>query len=65
MVCCQRQTPLARCRPIITPTRIRHLPIVEDGKLYGLISSGDILAPEVADQQTEIEYLHDYLYGRS
>ncbi len=65
MACCQRQTPLAECRAIMTTKRIRHLPIVEDGKLYGLISSGDILAHEVADQQTEIEYLHDYLYGRS
>ena len=65
MVCCQRQTPLAECRAIMTTKRIRHLPIVEEGKLYGLISSGDILAHEVADQQTEIEYLHDYLYGRS
>lgn len=65
MACCQRQTSLAECRAIMTGKRIRHLPIVENGKLYGLISSGDILAHEVADQQTEIEYLHDYLYGRS
>ena len=44
--------------------RYRHLPVVEDGKLYGMISAGDILASEVADQQATIEYLHEYLYGR-
>ena len=65
MACCQRATPLAECRAIMTRKRIRHLPVVENGKLYGLISSGDILAHEVVDQQTEIEYLHEYLYGRS
>ncbi|MGB2986130.1 MAG: CBS domain-containing protein [Phycisphaerae bacterium] len=47
----------------MTDKRIRHLPVVEEGKLYGLISSGDILAHERADQQATIEYLHEYLYG--
>ena len=41
-----------------------HLPVVEEGRLFGLISSGDILAYEVADRQTTIEYLHEYMHGR-
>lgn len=65
MACCHRETPLSECRSIMTTKRIRHLPVVEEGKLYGLISSGDLLATEVAHQQTTIEYLHEYLYGRS
>ena len=65
MACCLRTTPLSECRMIMTTKRIRHLPVVEDGKLHGLISSGDILANEVEEQQTTIEYLHDYLYGRT
>lgn len=64
MAICRRDTKLIECRTIMTQRRIRHLPVVEDGKLYGLISSGDILANEVADQQATIEYLHEYLYGR-
>ena len=47
----------------MTSKRIRHLPVVEDGKLYGMISSGDILAGECADQQATIQYLNEYLYG--
>jgi CBS domain-containing protein len=65
MACCRRDTKLAECRAIMTTKRIRHLPVVEDGKLLGIISAGDLLAHEVADQQSTIEYLHDYLYGRA
>jgi len=64
MACCRRDTRLVECRTIMTMKRIRHLPVVEEGNLYGIISSGDILASEVAEQQTTIEYLHEYLYGR-
>jgi len=64
MACCHRDTPLDECRSVMTEKRIRHLPVVEDGVLHGLISSGDILAHEVAHQQATIEYLHEYLYGR-
>jgi len=63
MACCRRDTPLAECKTVMSQKRIRHLPVVEDGKLYGMISAGDILASEVSDQQATIEYLHEYLYG--
>jgi len=63
MAVCRRTTPLAECRMVMSRKRIRHLPVVEEGKLHGMISSGDILAGEVADQQETIEYLHEYLYG--
>ncbi len=64
MACCRRNTPMEECKAVMTAQRIRHLPVVEEGKLFGLVSSGDILASEVADQQATIEYLHEYLYGR-
>ena len=47
----------------MTHKRIRHLPVVEDGELFGMISSGDIMASESADQQATIEYMHEYLHG--
>ena len=62
MACCRRDTRLAECKAVMTDKRIRHLPVVEDGKLYGMISSGDILATESDDRQATIEYLEEYLY---
>lgn len=63
MACAHRNTTLAECRSVMTERRIRHLPVVEDGTLYGMISSGDILASEVQQKQETIEYLHEYLHG--
>ncbi len=65
MACCRRDTTLSECRRVMTEKRIRHLPVVEDGTLHGMISAGDVLATEVMHQQETIEYLNEYLYGRS
>ncbi len=64
MAVCRRDTKLAECKSVMSQKRIRHLPVVEEGHLYGMISTGDIMASEVADQQATIEYLHEYLHGR-
>lgn len=63
MACCHRDTKLSECKAVMTSKRIRHLPVVEEGKLFGMISSGDILANDAADQQATIEYLNEYLHG--
>ncbi|MBX3395982.1 MAG: CBS domain-containing protein [Phycisphaerae bacterium] len=60
---CSRDTTLESCRSAMTRHKIRHLPVVEDGKLLGIISSGDILARELKDQEETIRYLHEYMLG--
>ena len=62
VACCQPTTKLAECRSVMTEKRIRHLPVVKDNVLLGMISSGDILALELGEQRQTIEYLHEYLY---
>jgi len=64
MACCRRDTPLSECRAVMTQKKIRHLPVVEEGHLFGIISIGDLLAAEVATQRSTIEYLHQYMHGR-
>ncbi len=60
---CTPETPLEECRTAMTRHKIRHLPVVEDGKLAGLLSSGDLLARELAAQEETIRYLHEYMQG--
>ncbi len=64
VACCRPDTRLAECRSVITEKRVRHLPVVESGKLVGIVTSGDILAQELSVHQQTIEYMHQYLYGQ-
>ncbi|NOT00218.1 MAG: CBS domain-containing protein [Phycisphaerales bacterium] len=63
VACCKSTSPVAECRSVMTEKRIRHLPVVDDGRLVGMLSSGDILAMENRQQQETIEYLHEYLHS--
>lgn len=61
---CTPETTIDECRLAMTQKRIRHLPVVENGKLKGLISIGDVMAWELSEQQTTIKYLNEYISGR-
>jgi len=53
---------VAVCRAMMSTRRIRHLPIVHDGGLIGMVTSGDILAFEVAQAEAQIEQLEKYVF---
>lgn len=63
ITCCTPDTTLAACRSAMTKNRMRHVPVIEDGKLVGIISSGDILARELEDTEETLRYLHEYISG--
>ena len=46
---------------VITERRCRHLPVIDDGELRGLISIGDLMSWLVRNQQRTIEDLYDYV----
>lgn len=46
-----------------TEKRFRHLPVIENNKLIGVISSGDITKWIITRQQDEINYLSEYIHG--
>jgi len=50
------------CMALMTENRIRHLPVVEEGQLAGLVSIGDIVKDIIDEQQFVIEQLEKYIY---
>ena len=51
------------CMEIMTEHRVRHLPVVEDGKLVGLLSIGDLVKWIMSAQTATIEHLTRYVFG--
>ena len=49
---------------LMTENRFRHLPIMSEGKLIGLISIGDIVKSLYKNVKTENRYLSDYISGK-
>jgi CBS domain-containing protein len=63
VACCRLSTRLDEARGVMKNRRIRHLPVVEDGQLKGLVSIGDLNAWDNTEQEVTIHFLHEYLYG--
>jgi len=54
---------IASVMELMTSRRVRHLPVLEDGKLVGLISIGDVVKHRIAEAQQEAEALKSYIQG--
>lgn len=50
------------CMRIVTERRIRHLPVIERGRVTGVISIGDLVKAVIEDQQLAIEQLESYIH---
>ena len=48
---------------IMTKNKIRHLPIIDDGKLVGIISIGDVVSASIEETDFENRMLTDYVHG--
>lgn len=51
------------CMQLMTQRRIRHLPVVEDGAVAGVVSIGDLVRAVIEDQQVELDQLQRYIAG--
>ena len=51
------------CMQTVTRNRIRHLPVVENGEVLGVISIGDLLAAVIEQQQQDLDQLQRYITG--
>lgn len=56
-----RERTISECMTTITERHIRHLPVVEDGELLGIISVGDVVKAVIAEQAFLIQQLEQYI----
>ena len=54
---------LEQCMGIMSDKHIRHLPVMESGKLIGIISINDVVTAIIRDQKTRIDSLESYISG--
>lgn len=51
------------CMRLCTDSRVRHLPVVEGGKVVGIVSIGDLVKAVISEQGEQIEQLQRYIAG--
>ena len=49
------------CMQLVTGHRIRHLPVIEDGQVVGVLSIGDLVKAVIEEQRQELDHLQRYI----
>jgi CBS domain-containing protein len=52
-----------RCMEIMTEKHIRHLPVIQEGRLVGIVSIGDLVKDTIEELQFMVEQLENYITG--
>ncbi|MBA2493020.1 MAG: CBS domain-containing protein [Gammaproteobacteria bacterium] len=55
--------PIGECMALMTTKRVRHLPVVKDKRVVGLLSIGDLVKAIIEEQQVMIDQLQEYIAG--
>ena len=63
LVCVGLDTEVEECMTLMTQRRIRHLPVIADGRMCGIVSIGDIVKYLASDRKVQIEQLTAYIQG--
>src|SRR5437762_13764100 len=65
VICVEPSTDLDDVASIMKTRKIRHIPARDDdGKLHGMVSIGDVNAYHATNQEAQIHFLNEYIYGR-
>lgn len=63
VICSSPDQTIEECMAVMADRRIRHLPVLDGGKLVGIVSIGDLVKSRITDQEVMIEQLTDYIHG--
>jgi CBS domain-containing protein len=63
VVTCTREDAVDTLMAVMTGRRIRHIPVVEDGRLCGMISIGDVVKSRIEEVEYEAQSLREYIAG--
>lgn len=64
LMCLDPDRSVQDCMAIMTQERVRHLPVLDAGRLAGLVSIGDLVKHLSAEKEVEVRYLTDYIVGK-
>ncbi|MFT6304831.1 MAG: CBS domain-containing protein [Granulosicoccus sp.] len=60
---CSMDSTVAELMSLMTTKRIRHVPVVNDGQLYALVSIGDLVSARLNELESERQHIQDYISG--
>ncbi len=63
VICIRLDQRVDECMAIMTEKRIRHLPVMHEEQLAGMITLGDVVKSILEDQKYEIDQLHHYIHS--
>lgn len=63
LIICHSDDDIDTVMGVLTQARIRHIPIVDEGQISGMISIGDLVKAKLQEGAVTIKYLRDYITG--
>ena len=63
VICARPDQSVEECMAVMTARAVRHLPVLEGGRLVGIVSIGDMVKSVISDQKFIIEQLEHFIHG--